>query len=100
MEKELTQKVDIKDIPRYGLFIYRKEIWRSIGKLVKDSHSITAQKVFVNEYGSEVCTDNADFSESFKIKPYTGDLNLLPKGKHSSIGDYQRYLDKDRVRFR
>lgn len=46
MEKELTQKVDIKDIPRSGLFIYRKEIW-------------------------------------------------LPKGKHSSIGDYQRYLDID-----
>lgn len=96
MEEEI-QKVEIKDIPKFGLFIYRKEIWRSIGKLVRDSHSITAQKVFVNEYGSEVCTDNADFSESFKVKPYTGDLEWLPKGKHSSIGEYQRYLDIDRV---
>lgn len=37
MEKELTQKVEIKDIPRYGLFIYRKEVWRSLGKLRAES---------------------------------------------------------------
>ena len=97
MEKEPISKVEVKDIPKYGLFIYRKEIWRSIGKLTEGSHSITAQKVFVNEYGSEVCTDNADFSESFKVKPYMGDLDWLPKGKYSSISEYQRYLDIDRV---
>lgn len=96
MEEEI-QKVEIKDIPKFGLFIYRKHIWRSLGKLIEGSRSITAQKVFVNEYGSEVCTDNADFSESFKVKPYIGDLNWLPKGKHSSTGEYQRYLDIDRV---
>ena len=97
MEKELIQKVEIKDIPKYSLFIYRKEKWRSIGKIVEGSHSITAQKVFVNEYGSEVCVSNADFSEHLRVKPYVGDLDWLPKGKQGSISEYQRYLDIDRV---
>lgn len=97
MKKELIQKVEIKDIPKYGLFIYRKEIWRSIGKLVKDSHSITAQKVFVNEYGSEVCVSNADFLESFKVRPYIGNLNWLPKNKQGSYSEFQKSLDIDRV---
>lgn len=79
MEKGLTQKVEIKDIPRYGLFIYRKEIWRSIGKLVKDSYSITAQKVFMNEYGTEVYTANADFKDWLKVTPYEGELPKISK---------------------
>lgn len=79
MEKELTQKVEIKDIPRFGLFIYRKEIWRSIGKLVKDSHSTSAQKVFMNEKGIEVYTANADFIDGLKVTPYEGELPKISK---------------------
>ena len=54
MEKESIQKVKMKDIPKGGLFIYRKEVWRSLGKLLASSHSCTAQKAFVNEYGTEI----------------------------------------------
>lgn len=73
MEKELTQKVEIKDIPRYGLFIYRKDVWRSLGKLRAESHSTLAQKVFINEYNTEVSTENADFIDSLKVTPYEGE---------------------------
>lgn len=79
MEKELTQKVEIKDIPRYGLFIYRKEVWRSLGKLRAESHSTSAQKVFVNEHGTEVYTANADFIDGLKVTPYEGELPKISK---------------------
>lgn len=79
MEKELTQKVEIKDIPRYGLFIYRKDVWRSLGKLRAESHSTLAQKVFINEYNTEVSTENADFIDSLKVTPYEGELPKISK---------------------
>lgn len=79
MEKELTQKVEIKDIPRYGLFIYRKEVWRSLGKLRAESHSTSAQKVFMNEHGTEVYTANADFIDGLKVTPYEGELPKTSK---------------------
>lgn len=91
MEKELTQKVEIKDIPRYGLFIYRKEVWRSLGKLRAESHSTLAQKVFINEYNTEVSTENADFIDGLKVIPYEGELPKISK----YVGDmsyYQLYL--------
>lgn len=77
MKKELIQKVEIKDIPKGGLFIYRKEVWRSLGKLLSSSHSCTAQKVFVNKHDTEVYTANADFSDHFKVRPYVGKLPIL-----------------------
>lgn len=79
MEKELTQKVEIKDIPRYGLFIYRKEVWRSLVKLRAESHSTSAQKVFINEYNTEVSTENADFIDGLKVTPYEGELPKISK---------------------
>lgn len=79
MEKELTQKVEIKDIPRYGLFIYRKDVWRSLGKLRAESHSTSAQKVFINEYNTEVSTENADFIDSLEVTPYEGELPKISK---------------------
>ena len=45
-------KVEVKTIPLHGLFIHRKEVWRSLGKLRVESHSISAQKVFMNEHGT------------------------------------------------
>lgn len=32
-------KVEVKTIPLHGLFIYRKQVWRSLGKLRAESHS-------------------------------------------------------------
>lgn len=43
-------KVEVRTIPLYGLFIHRKQVWRSLGKLRAESHSTTAQKVFMNEH--------------------------------------------------
>ena len=47
-------KVEVKTIPLHGLFIYRKQVWRSLGKLRAESHSTSAQKVFMNEHNTEV----------------------------------------------
>lgn len=91
MEKELTQKVEIKDIPRYGLFIYRKEVWRSLGKLRAESHSTSAQKVFMNEHGTEVYTANADFIDGLKVTPYEGELPKISKNV-GSMSYYQLCL--------
>lgn len=57
----METKVEVKTIPLHGLFIHRKQVWRSLGKLRAESHSTTAQKVFMNEHDTEVSTENADF---------------------------------------
>lgn len=46
-------KVEVKTIPLHGLFIYRKQVWRSLGKLRAESHSTSAQKVYMNEHNTE-----------------------------------------------
>ena len=67
-------KVEVRTIPLHGLFIHRKQVWRSLGKLRAESHSTTAQKVFVNEHDTEVSTENADFIDGLKVTPYDGEL--------------------------
>lgn len=52
-------KVEVRTIPLHGLFIHSKQVWRSLGKLRAESHSTTAQKVFMNEHDTEVSTENA-----------------------------------------
>ena len=32
-------KVEVRTIPLHGLFIHRKQVWRSLGKLRAESHS-------------------------------------------------------------
>ncbi len=46
----MEAKVEVKTIPLHGLFIHRKQVWRSLGKLRAESHSTSAQKVFMNEH--------------------------------------------------
>lgn len=92
------QKAAIKDIPKYGLFRYRKQVWRSLGKLIETSHSVTAQKVFATKQGYEVCTENADFSEHFLVEPYEGDLEYVKPHEGASPSDYQCSIDIKRVR--
>ncbi len=75
----METKVEIKTIPLHGLFIYRKQVWRSLGKLRAESHSTSAQKVFMNEYGTEVYTANADFIDGLKVTPYEGELPKISK---------------------
>ena len=65
-------KVEVKTIPLHGLFIYRKQVWRSLGKLRAESHSTSAQKVYMNEHNTEVYTKNADFIDGLKVTPYNG----------------------------
>lgn len=91
------QKVAVKDIQKYGLFLYRKQVWRSLGKLSQTSHSVTAQKVFVAKEGYEVCTENADFSEHFLVEPYGGDLEYVKPHEGASPSDYQHSIDIKRI---
>lgn len=35
----MEAKVEVKTIPLHGLFIHRKQVWRSLGKLRAKSHS-------------------------------------------------------------
>lgn len=64
---DMGTKVEVKTIPLHGLFIHRKQVWRSLGKLRAESHSTTAQKVFMNELDTEVSTENADFIDGLKV---------------------------------
>lgn len=74
-------KVEVRTIPLHGLFIHSKQVWRSLGKLRAESHSTTAQKVFMNELDTEVSTENADFIDGLKVTPYT----ILPRTSASSL---------------
>ena len=87
--KVMGTKVEVKTIPLHGLFIYRKQVWRSLGKLRAESHSTSAQKVYMNEYNTEVYTENADFIDGLKVTPYNGEL---PKYADCSQSHYQRCL--------
>lgn len=59
-------KVEVRTIPLHGLFIHRKQVWRSLGKLRAESHSTSAQKVYMNDHNTEVYTENADFIDGLK----------------------------------
>ena len=94
----METKVEVKTIPLHGLFIHRKQVWRSLGKLRAESHSTSAQKVFMNEYGTEVYTANADFIDGLKVTPYEGEL---PKNNKryffNSMSHYQHCLNQNSI---
>nr|DAX12378.1 MAG TPA: hypothetical protein [Caudoviricetes sp.] len=75
----METKVEVRTIPLHGLFIHRKQVWRSLGKLRAESHSTSAQKVYMNEYGTEVYTENADFIDGLKVTPYTVTFTILTR---------------------
>lgn len=85
-------KVEVKTIPLHGLFIYRKQVWRSLGKLRAESHSTSAQKVYMNEHNTEVYTENADFIDGLKVTPYDGELPKISKYADCSKSYYQHCL--------
>ena len=85
-------KVEVKTIPLHGLFIHRKQVWRSLGKLRAESHVTSAQKVFINEHNTEVYTENADFIDGLKVIPYDGELPKISKYADCSMSHYQHCL--------
>lgn len=93
----METKVELKTILLHGLFIYRKQVWRSLGKLRAESHSISAQKVYMNEYNTEVYIENADFIDGLKVTPYNGELPKISKYADSSQSFYQRCLTQKSI---
>lgn len=92
MVKGMEAKVEVKTIPLHGLFVHRKQVWRSLGKLRAESHSTSAQKVYMNEYNTEVYTENADFIDGLKVTPYDGELPKISKYANCSMSYYQLCL--------
>lgn len=84
-------KIGIKDIPVDGLFLYRKKVWRSMGKLLEGSHSVTAQRVLKNEHGTEVNMENADFTEHLLVEPYDGEV---PTNRYTHCYEKSYYQSK------
>ena len=97
MVKVMGAKVEVKTIPLHGLFIYRKQVWRSLGKLRAESHSTSAQKVFMNEHNTEVYTENADFIDGLKVIPYEGELPKTTKDTFNSMSHYQHCLNQNSI---
>lgn len=91
----MTTKIEIKNLPVHGLFLHRNQVWRSMGKLLPESHSVTAQRVVLNEEGIELNNENADFIDSLRVTPYNGEVPKMSKytGQHERSW-YQYCLDK------
>lgn len=45
----MEAKVEVKTIPLHGLFIHRKQVWRSLGKLRAKSHSTRLAKKIMKQ---------------------------------------------------
>ena len=97
MVKVMGTKVEVKTIPLHGLFIHRKQVWRSLGKLRAESHSTSAQKVYMHEYNTEVYTENADFIDGLKVTPYYGELPKISKYADCSQSHYQHCLRQNSI---
>lgn len=88
INKKSRQKIMLSELPKDSLFLYKKQIWRSMGILLKGSHSVTAQRVSVCEDGTEVVEQNADFTKYLLVEPYDGKLPKKSEGR-KPISDYQ-----------
>lgn len=91
----METKIEIKAIPEHGLFIYRKRVWRSMGKLMPESYSITAQRVVLNKDGIELNNENADFIDSLRVTPYFGEVPKALKHEYNPERSWYQYcIDK------
>jgi hypothetical protein len=68
-----AEKVQVKEIAKGEYFVYRKELWVSLGNLVEGSHSITAGKVAENADPTEHVLAYADFRDELLVYRYTAD---------------------------
>jgi hypothetical protein len=91
----MATKIEIKNLPEHGLFLHRNQVWRSMGKLIVTSHSITAQRVVLNKEGIELNNENADFIETLLVTPYLGEVPKTSEytGRYERSW-YQYCLDK------
>ena len=80
----MKTRVEIKTIPEHGLFIHRKQVWRSMGKLIPESHFTTAQRVVLNKDGIALNDGDADFIDSLRVIPYFREVPKVSEytGKH------------------
>ena len=67
-----AEKVQVKEIAKGEYFVYRKELWFSLGNLVEGSHSITAGKVAENADPAERVLAYADFRDELLVYRYSG----------------------------
>lgn len=91
----MATKIEIKNLPEHGLFLHHNQVWRSMGKLIVTSHSITAQRVVLNKEDIELNNENADFIETLLVTPYLGEVPKMSEytGRHERSW-YQYCLDK------
>ena len=91
----MATKIEIKNLPEHGLFLHRNQVWRSMGKLIVTSYSITAQRVVLNKEDIELNNENADFIETLLVTPYLGEVPKMSEytGRHERSW-YQYCLDK------
>lgn len=94
INKKSRQRIMLSELPKDSVFLYKKQIWRSMGILLKGIHSVTAQRVSVCEDGTEVVEENADFTKYLLVEPYNGKLPKKSEGR-KYISDYQ--LRKERL---
>lgn len=86
--KRIRQRIVLSELAKDSLFLYKKQVWRSLGTLVEGSYSVSAQRVSVSEDGTEVVEENADFSKHLLVEPYNGNLPKKSEGR-KSLSDYQ-----------
>lgn len=88
INKKHRQRIMLSELPKDSLFLYKRQVWRSMGILIEGHHSVTAQRVSVSEDGTEVVEQNADFTKYLLVEPYDGKLPKKSEGR-KSISDYQ-----------
>lgn len=88
INKKNKPRIMLSELAKDSLFLYKKQIWRSMGTMLKGSHSITAQRVSISKDGTEVVEENADFTKYLLVEPYNGKLPKKSEGR-KSISDYQ-----------
>lgn len=66
------KKVQLKEIGAGGLFIHRKQLWRSLGYLCEGSHTVTAERIQTiadHRHGEVYDTPAADYSDAMMVEP-------------------------------
>ena len=76
------------ELAKDSLFLYKRQVWRSLGVQIEGQHSITAQRVSVCEDGTELVEQNADFTKYLLEEQNKKKLPKKRKGR-KYMCDYQ-----------
>lgn len=74
MNKKIRQRIMLSELAKDSFFLYKRQVWKSLGVLIEGQHMVTAQRVSVCEDGTEVVEQNADFTKYLLVEPYNGNL--------------------------